>query len=154
MSGGKVLESSRVHDVAFSLVDILALLVAIVLGSMVFFSFVMAPLIFTNLPAEISGPFIRQVFPAYYLALAIATAAAAAVGFGDHRLEAFVLLAVCAGFVLARQLLMPAINRHREQLRGEPGAGQSAFGLLHRLSVALNYVQLAAIVFVLVRVVD
>ena len=39
----------------------------ILLGAMLFFSGVMAPLIFTKLEADVAGRFIRQVFPWYYL---------------------------------------------------------------------------------------
>ena len=134
--------------------DLPVFLVAIVLGSMVFFSFIMAPLIFIKLPAETSGPFIRQVFPVYYLALAIVSAIAAALTLPRFRLEALILLAVAAAFVVARQILMPNINRLRDaQLRGDEGAEDNAFDLLHRTSVALNYLQLAAVTIVLVRLV-
>jgi hypothetical protein len=36
---------------------------ALIIGGMVFFAAVMTPLVFTKLPPEISGPFIREVFP-------------------------------------------------------------------------------------------
>ena len=44
---------------------------SIILGTMIFFSFVMAPLIFTKLEGEVAGKFIRIVFPWYYLFLGI-----------------------------------------------------------------------------------
>lgn len=135
-----------------SLLEVAALLVAVVLGSMVFFSFVMAPLIFIKLPAETSGPFIRQVFPVYYLALAILCGLAGALLLSSDRLAGVSMLAVSLAFVLARQALMPAINRLRDaQLRGEPGAEKNAFGLLHRASVVLNYIQLVVVVVVFLR---
>ena len=40
-------------------------LVAASFGSMLLFAAVVAPLIFTRLPDEVSGPFIREVFPRY-----------------------------------------------------------------------------------------
>jgi len=50
-----------------------------------------------------------------------------------------------AGFVLARQVLMPMINRARDaEVAGDAGAG-SRFQRLHRLSVAFNGVQWLAI---------
>jgi hypothetical protein len=47
--------------------------------------------------------------------------------------------------VLARQLLMPAINSARDS------GAKSRFDQLHALSVALNMLQLAAVVWALVR---
>ena len=35
-----------------------------------FFACIMTPLVFTKLPPEISGPFIREAFPVYSLAMA------------------------------------------------------------------------------------
>ena len=57
--------------------------------------------------------------------------------------------ALCAltllGFVLARQLLMPRINRARDaEAAGDAGAFRR-FQSLHRLSVAINGVQWLAI---------
>ena len=46
-------------------------LVALLAGSMLFFSFVMAPLIFIKLDIDVAGKFVRAVFPWYYLLLLI-----------------------------------------------------------------------------------
>ena len=51
---------------------------ALMLGGMVYFALGLAPLVFTRLPPEQAGRFIRQVFPVYYLYV-LGTAAAAAV---------------------------------------------------------------------------
>ena len=39
----------------------------LVLGSMLFFSIAIAPKIFTVLPNEEAGKFVRSVFPTYYM---------------------------------------------------------------------------------------
>ena len=50
-----------------------------------------------------------------------------------------------AGFVLARQVLMPRINRARDgEVAGDPGAGLR-FQRLHRLSVVINGLQWLAL---------
>ena len=46
---------------------------ALTFGGMTFFSAIVAPLVFTKLPLEIAGAFIRQIFPWYYLTMAAAT---------------------------------------------------------------------------------
>jgi hypothetical protein len=48
------------------------LALALTFGGMTFFSAVMAPLVFDKLPLKVAGPFIRQVFPWYYLTMGVA----------------------------------------------------------------------------------
>lgn len=52
---------------------ITGLFLALTFGGVTFLSGVMAPLVFTKLPFETAGAFIRQVFPWYYLTMAITT---------------------------------------------------------------------------------
>src|SRR3712207_9481047 len=58
---------------------------ALLLGGMGFFAAVLAPLIFTALPADAAGRFVRRVFPAYYLWI-IASAAVGALALLPLRL--------------------------------------------------------------------
>ena len=44
-------------------------LTSVILGTMVFFSFVVAPVTFTTLNEENARKFIRKIFPYYYLLL-------------------------------------------------------------------------------------
>jgi Domain of unknown function (DUF4149) len=46
---------------------------AALVGGMLFFGAVMAPLVFTHLPLTIAGPFIRAAFPFYYGYMIIAS---------------------------------------------------------------------------------
>ena len=125
---------------------------AAVWGAMFFFSLVVAPLVFIKLPAEVSGPFIRNLFPYYYLVLGALSAVSGIALVRSHPVEAAVLGVVTVAFVLARQVLMPAINHYRDaQLRGDEGADKNPFALLHRLSVVVNWIQFAAVGYVLVR---
>lgn len=78
-----------------------ALAVALLLGGMVFFAAVMAPLVFTQLPAEQAGRIIRALFPFYYLYV-FATAAAGAIALAwDHAPAAMVLAAIALATVVA-----------------------------------------------------
>ncbi len=137
---------------------ITGLSLALTFGGMTFFSAVMAPLVFTKLPFETAGAFIRQVFPWYYFTMGATTLVAllALLVNAGHtaRWEASLLALVLLGFIVARQLLMPLINRARdEELAGRAGAAQR-FKRLHQTSVLINGVQwtavLAALVLVLV----
>ena len=134
-----------------------ALALSLTFGGMTFFSTVVAPLVFTKLPPETAGGFIRQMFPWYYLAMGATTllALVAMIPAQDESLtwEAVLTLAVLSGFVFARQVLMPSINQARDaELAGREGAGRR-FAHLHRASVLLNDCQwlatLAALVLIL-----
>ena len=131
--------------------DLAALMtLAVLFGGMIAFSFLFAPLVFVKLPAETAGGFIRQVFPWYYLfVLGVSALAAAALMAAGETLAAGVMAAVAVAGILAREALMPAINRFRDrELAGEEGAGRT-FNLLHRGSVVLNFLQMGAAAWVL-----
>jgi len=125
--------------------------VAILSGSMTFFSVVIAPVVFIELDAPTAGRLIRGIFPWYYLVIVIlslfATIALAAPRPVDAAVMGFIGLAA----ILSRQLLMPRINRYRDlMLSGTVGA-ETTFNRLHRLSVWINLVQLIGVLTVLVR---
>jgi len=127
-----------------SLVEIFGLVaVATVFGSMAFFSFVVAPLIFVKLAASNAAVFVRGIFPWYYVVIAALSLLAAAVLAALRPVEALLLAAVGLGSVLSRQVLMPRINHHRDRIKlGAPEA-ERCFERLHRLSVWINGGQLA-----------
>jgi hypothetical protein len=135
---------------------IAGLALATTFGGMTFFSAVMAPLVFTKLPIDVAGGFIRQVFPWYYLSMGasvlIALAALILAAGGTLTWQAGLITLVLAGFVYVRQVLMPLINRARDaQLAGETPASRR-FNQLHRLSVIINGVQWLAVLAALIGV--
>ena len=135
---------------------ITGLALALTFGGMTFFSGVMAPLVFTRLPTDTAGTFIRQLFPWYYLTMAISTLVAlVALVFGASGIaswEAGLTALVLLGFIYARQWLMPTINRTRDaELAGVDEAG-ARFSRLHRLSVIINGMQWFAVLATLVLV--
>jgi Domain of unknown function (DUF4149) len=118
---------------------------ALLFGGMMLYSFGFAPMVFSALKADVAGGLLRKAFPHYYLFVLI-TAALAAVTLSP--LDAFsgaMMAGTAIVALMARQLLMPAINAARD------GNAKSRFDQLHRLSVALNMVQLVAAVWVLIR---
>jgi uncharacterized membrane protein YiaA len=120
-----------------------------VFGAMLFFSFVMAPLIFTRLDAVIAGKFIRTVFPWYYAVLGILSLLAGLLAASSAPLEAGILLGVASLALFSRQILMPQINRLRDRAGEGDARAEAQFSSLHRLSVAINMVQLVAVTVVL-----
>lgn len=130
----------------------LALLsLALLLGGMVFFAAVVAPLVFTRLPPEWAGRFIRQLFPRYYLWL-IGTAGLAALALAPSRpADALAMALIAALTVWLRQGLMPRINRLSDAAQAGDAAAKPRFDRAHRLSVLLNMAQLVAVAVVLLR---
>src|SRR5687768_5377362 len=114
-------------------------------GTIVYFSFVLTPTLFTQLTREEAGRAVRLSFPGYYMtgvgALAVALCGALAAGHGAWVL---LLVAAAAGAELyAWQIVLPrahtaraSILRPEEEDPNDPA--QSTWKRLHRLSVQLN----------------
>ena len=123
---------------------------ATLLGSMLFFSFVVAPLVFVRLEPATAGRFIRALFPWYYAVVAVLSLAAALALLGSP-VDAGIMAAILAGALVSRQLLMPRINRHRDRMLEGDAGSTTLFRRLHRVSVAINSLQLVGALVVLVR---
>lgn len=131
---------------------------ALLLGAMLFFSMATAPVVFTTLEPEPAGRLIRRMFPVYYLVIIIVAALAAVCFTAADTLTAGAMAVVALGSVIARQGLMPAINRHRDAANAHTDgsvASERAFNRLHRISVWINGAQLIVVIGVVaVRVVE
>lgn len=113
-------------------------------GGILAFSALFAPLVFTKLPMEQAGPFIRAVFPWYYLYVIVfgflSAIFAGLAGAGFWVLSSSAVVALAS--VYTRQVLMLQINELRDrELAGDVAAG-AEFNSKHRLSVIINSVQL------------
>jgi membrane associated rhomboid family serine protease len=121
--------------------------VSMLLGAMLFFPSVVAPVVFTSLPDAQAGAFLRSMFPRYY-SFMIALSLIATLLFLVANDEAAYRAAVVCLFVgvstlWVRQWLLPRINAARDaQLAGDTEAGRR-FDRDHKLSVGINLLQLA-----------
>ena len=118
---------------------------ALLFGGMMLYSFGFAPLVFSSLPSDVAGKLLRKAFPHYYAFVLLTAGLAAALLWQSNSLSSGLMAATAVMAIIARQMLMPAINMARDM------GAKSRFNRLHGLSVALNMVQLAAVVAVLVR---
>jgi len=124
------------------------LLVAILFGGMVLYSFGFAAFIFHALPPEVAGPTIRRAFPYFYL-FVIGSAAISSILISPFDLISAAFLALIAITTLpTRQLLMPAINRATDR------ADRASFKLLHGLSVAITLSHIFMTGWVLLRFIN
>ena len=128
--------------------------VACLLGGMLFFPSVVAPVVFKALPEEQAGTFLRAMFPRYYsfiILLGVAACVSYALaesGRGGSVLAPTVGITglVVVSTLWVKQSLLPKINAARDaELAGDASAGAS-FNTMHRLSVVINMVQLLALV--------
>jgi len=134
-------------ETALALIALLSL--SLMLGGKVFFAAIVAPLVFTRLPFEQAGRFIRAMFPVYYVYV-LATSAAASVALFPLAKEASGIMAVCAGVTLwLRQVLMGRINRASDLAQAGDAAAKRAFDRMHRISVVINVLQMVAAAAVL-----
>lgn len=124
------------------------LVVAVILGGMVAFQVLFAPLIFIKLPSEVARPFIRKFFPFYYLYFGILSIALAFIAYLllDQRFGVWLLVVYTAsalGFAVSRQVFMPLANKATDEGR------QADFSRYHSITVLINTVQLMAMVIAL-----
>ncbi|WGH79644.1 DUF4149 domain-containing protein [Jannaschia ovalis] len=118
---------------------------ALLFGGMVLYAFGFAAFIFSALPADAAGPVIRRAFPHFYLFVLAAAVLAGVFATPVDRPSALVLAAVAASTVLARQVLMPAVNAATD-------AGNARrFKALHGLSVLLTLAHIGAAGVVILR---
>ena len=121
-------------------------LVLMLLGAMLFFPSVVAPVVFTSLPEAQAGAFLRSMFPRYYsfmIALSLIAALLFLVATDESAEQAaMVCLFVGVSTLWVRQWLLPRINAARDaQLAGDAEAGRR-FDRDHKLSVGINLLQL------------
>ena len=124
---------------------------ACLLGGMVFFAAILAPLVFTKLDGATAARFIRATFPRYYLYVAVAALLGAVGLIWADRLSGIVLLVVALLTVWLRQGLMPTLNRLRDAGLAGDAASNKRFDVMHRVSVGVNMVQLLVVLLVVVR---
>jgi hypothetical protein len=127
------------------------LLTATLFGGMVLYSFGFAPFLFTQFPPDAAGPAIRAAFPHYYLFVTLGAVASGLALIPLDGLAVALMGWVAALGVLSRQALMPMINAARDAELAGDGAASGRFKALHGASVAINFLQLGLIGWVLAR---
>ena len=121
-------------------------LTAMILGIMLFFSFVIAPVVFTTLDEDNARKFIRKIFPFYYnvnLGLSFIVLLMF-VFLSKSGIKFYLILAICVLFAISNYLLMPLINKYRDEKQDKK------FKYSHFISVAINFVQMIFLVLLLI----
>ena len=121
-------------------------LTSVILGTMVFFSFVVAPVTFTTLNEENARKFIRKIFPYYYLfnlIISILTILSFII-IKKFSIEFYLISFVAILFVISNFVLMPLINKFRDTNQDKK------FKYSHFISVVINFVQMIILVILLI----
>ena len=121
-------------------------LTAMILGIMLFFSFVIAPVVFTTLDEDNARKFIRRIFPFYYnVNLAISFVVLLTFLFlSKLGVDFYLILLITILFATSNYLLMPLINKYRDEKQDKK------FKYSHFISVVINFVQRICLVFLLI----
>ncbi|MCA9771325.1 MAG: DUF4149 domain-containing protein [Myxococcales bacterium] len=141
------------------------LALAVWFGSMIFFSFVVAPTVFRNFPRETAGEIVGHIFPKYYAvatgagAVALATLLLTGASGGRATVAKLVLLLTMLGLQsTAGYVIRPQAVVVKEQMHATDAADEAAlaplrarFGALHRNAMILNsiVIVLGAVVLVM-----
>ena len=120
--------------------------VSAILGIMLFFSFVLAPVLFTTLDEENARLFIRKIFPFYYnvnlgISLIILLIFIAQ---GKFLIDFYLILVVTILFAISNYFLMPLINKYRDEKQ------DTKFRYSHFISVVINFIQMLFLIFLLI----
>ncbi len=131
-------------------IDVAAtLLIALILGGMVFFAGVVAPMVFKALTPDAAGAFLRAFFPLYYKVLAAASGVAAVLLSVAISVWTAALMLIVAGlFAFSLMILTPRINDARDAWLCGDSAARIRFGRLHGASVAINLAQMIIVLVV------
>ena len=121
-------------------------LTSMILGIMLFFSFVIAPVVFTTLDENNARKFIRRIFPFYYnvnlgisFIVLITFILLSKIG-----IDFYLILAITLLFATSNYLLMPLINKYRDAKQDKK------FKYSHFISVLINFIQMICLVIILV----
>ena len=121
-------------------------LTAMILGIMLFFSFVIAPVVFTTLDETNARKFIRRIYPFYYnVNLGISLIVLLTFIFlSKLGVDFYLILAISLLFVISNYLLMPLFNKYRDEKK------DSKFKYSHFISVVSKFVQMILLVILLI----
>ena len=125
-------------------------LLAVLIGSMIFFMAVVSPSVFATLSTNASSKLLRTIFPRMFLfGFIIAILSLILCYISSNILNSILLIIVAMSFIINRNYLTPKINDFRDkELEGDKKAS-SSFKYMHLLSVllfVLNFIILIAIV--------
>ena len=128
--------------------DLTLFLISIWVGSIIFFSAIIAPTVFKALDEKNAGIFLRAFFPKYYIFGIILGFIALILGIKAMSLILVSMVIAMILLSIISRLMIPIINAARDM----GVEGESRFKKLHTLSVFLNILTLIiGLIFIYMR---
>jgi hypothetical protein len=125
----------------YILLTIITIFPVLSLGIMLFFSFVIAPTVHKFLPKTDSGPYIRKIFPIYYILNGFfALGSILAIAYlGVFNAIFYANVVILLFFIFSYFYLMPAINKQKTK-------DNRKFKILHGGSMTINFIQIILLI--------
>ena len=129
------------------------LLFSALFGMMVFFSGIITPVAFKNLPEKNLSIFLRKVFPKLFALGFVLSIIGGVLLYVNNSFIPFVLSTIISlGFIVNLIFLTPKINYHKDNSVGEKKLlHEKKFAFFHRISVLIYLVQLILILTFLIK---
>ena len=127
----------------YILLTIITIFPVLSLGIMLFFSFIIAPTVHKFLPKIESGPYIRKIFPIYYILNGFfALGSILAIAYlGVFNAIFYANVVILVFFIFSYFYLMPAINKQKTK-------DNRKFKILHGSSMAINFIQIILLILI------
>ena len=126
---------------------VIKFLLPFLVGSLIFFSAIIAPNTFLVLDDKNARKFIRSIFPKLYLWSLVICLILTLLMFFNNKFFGFVLLIVSFGFFFSRQYLTKWIN-NASDLKNKKEIDEKRFKKLHKLSVFIFLSQIVCLLTV------
>ena len=126
---------------------VIKFLLPFLIGSLIFFSAIIAPNTFLVLDDKNARKFIRSIFPKLYLWSLVICLILTFMMFFNNKFYGFVLLIVSFGFFFSRQYLTKWINNVSD-LKNKKEIDEKRFKKLHKLSVFIFLSQIVCLLTV------
>jgi len=129
---------------------LITLIIGSILGFMIFFPVVVAPVVFNILDEKQSSLFLRSFFPKYYLFGILLTLIALIMSIFEKDVVIFLAFTlILVGFLFSRQILTPAINKAKDEIIESNEKSKIKFEKLHKFSVTINVLQMIICIIIL-----
>ena len=121
-------------------------LITVSLGAMLFFSFVVAPVVFKALDAKNASKFVRKIFPYYYIVnlVTLSIAVLLLLYISSIDLDFYITLIITILFAFSLFILMPLINKLKDDKK------EKKFKYSHALSVIINFIQIVGLIYLII----
>ena len=127
------------------------ILLSFLIGSMIFFSAVVSPSVFSSLNSRGSSKFLRTIFPRLFLFGFLISLIGILLSLISSSFYNSIILSIIAlSFIVNRNILTPMINNFRDQeLEGDAVASKK-FKTMHLLSVLLFIINFFLLILIII----